>query len=142
MRILVSGSHGLVGKALINSLTSDGHEIVRLVRGKPSGAAEIEWHPDQARLDAASLEGLDAMVHLAGESIASGRWSEEKKRSIRDSRVKGTALLSDALAQLSRPPAVFVSASAIGYYGNRGDEVLTESSAPGDDFLANVCREW
>jgi len=142
MRILVSGSHGLVGKALINSLRSDSHEIVRLVRGKPSSAAEVEWHPNEGRLDAATLEGVDAVVHLAGESIASGRWTDEKKRAIRDSRVKGTALLSDALARLSRPPSVFVSASAIGYYGNRGDELLTEKSAPGDDFLANVCVEW
>ena len=141
MRILVSGSHGLVGKALINSLTSDGHEIVRLVRNKPN-AAEIEWHPNQGKIDVSRLEGLDAVVHLAGESIASSRWSDDKKRAIRDSRVKGTALLSDALAQLSQPPAVFVSASAIGYYGNRGDELLTETSAPGDDFLATVCVEW
>ncbi|HSL54754.1 MAG TPA: TIGR01777 family oxidoreductase [Pyrinomonadaceae bacterium] len=142
MRILVSGSHGLVGKALIRSLTSDGHEIVRLVRDKPSGAAEVEWHPNEGRLDASALEGIDAVVHLAGESIASGRWTNEKKRAILDSRVKGTALLSNAIAQVSRPPSVFVSASAIGYYGNRGDEVLTEKSAPGNDFLANVCVEW
>jgi len=142
MRILVSGSHGLVGKALIRSLTSDGHEIVRLVRNKPAGPTEIEWHPNQEKIDAAALEGLGAAVHLAGESIASGRWTDEKKRAIRGSRVKGTALLSDALARLSRPPSVFVSASAIGYYGNRGDELLTEQSAPGDDFLANVCVEW
>ena len=128
MKILVSGSHGLVGKALINSLTPDGHEIVRLVRNRP--------------LEAASLEGIDAVVHLAGESIASGRWSDEKKRAIRESRTKGTALLSRTLAQLSRPPAVFVSASAIGYYGSRGDELLTENSAPGNDVLANVCVEW
>jgi uncharacterized protein len=142
MRILVSGSHGLVGKALISSLRSDSHEIVRLVRNKPSGATEIEWHPNEGRLDAKSLEGLDAVVHLAGESIASGRWTDEKKRAIRDSRVKGTALLSDALAQLSQPPSVFLSASAIGYYGDRGDELLTEESAPGDDFLADVCVAW
>jgi uncharacterized protein (TIGR01777 family) len=128
MKILVSGSHGLVGTALINSLTPDEHEIVRLVRNKP--------------LDASSLEGIDAVVHLAGESIASGRWSDEKKRAIRDSRTKGTALLSQTLSQISRPPSVLVSASAIGYYGNRGDELLTESSAPGDDFLSNVCVEW
>jgi len=128
MKILVSGSHGLVGTALINSLIPDGHEIVRLVRNKP--------------LDVASLEGIDAVVHLAGESIASSRWSDDKKRAIRESRTKGTALLSDALAQLSRPPAVLVSASAIGYYGSRGDELLTENSAPGGDFLANVCVEW
>src|SRR4029079_16795402 len=106
------------------------------------GATEIEWHPNQEKIDTASLEGIDAAVHLAGESIASGRWTDEKKRAIRDSRVKGTALLSDALARLSRPPSAIVSASAIGYYGNRGEEVLTEKSAPGDDFLANVCVEW
>ena len=142
MRILVSGSHGLVGKALITALAPDGHEIVRLVRDKPSGAAEVEWHPNEGRLAASALEGIDAVVHLAGESIASGRWTNEKKRAILDSRVKGTALLSNAIAQVSRPPSVFVSASAIGYYGNRGDEVLTEKSAPGNDFLANVCVEW
>ena len=142
MKILVSGSHGLVGKALISSLMSDGQEIVRLVRNKPSGAGEVEWHPNEGKIEASNLEGIDAVVHLAGESIASGRWSEEKKREIRDSRVKGTALLSDALARLSRPPSVFVSASAIGYYGNRGEELLTENSAPGDDFLAKVCLEW
>jgi uncharacterized protein len=142
MRILVSGSHGLVGKALIGSLTSGGHEVVRLVRGKPSGAAEVEWDPVQGTIDAASLEDLDAVVHLAGESIASGRWTNEKKRVIQDSRVLGTVLLSDALARQSRPPEVFVSASAIGYYGDRGDELLTENSAAGTDFLANVCRAW
>jgi uncharacterized protein (TIGR01777 family) len=138
----MSGSHGLVGKALISSLRSNSHEIVRLVRGKPSGANEIEWHPNEGCLDAATLEGVDAVVHLAGESIASGRWTDEKKLAIRDSRVKGTTLLSEALAQLSRPPSVFVSASAIGFYGDRDDELLTEKSAPGDDFLANVCVDW
>jgi uncharacterized protein (TIGR01777 family) len=142
MRILLSGSHGLVGKALIGSLTSDGNEIVRLVRGKPSSNAEVEWHPNEGKIDGASLEGLDVVVHLAGESIASGRWSDEKKRAIQESRVLGTVLLSDALARLSRPPAVFLSASAIGYYGNRGDELLTEKSDAGTDFLANVCRAW
>ena len=142
MRILVSGSHGLVGKALIGALSSDGHEIVRLIRGKPSGAKEIEWHPNEGRLDATSLEGLGAAIHLAGESIASGRWTGDKKRAIVESRVKGTALLSEAFARLSRPPSVFISASAIGYYGNRGDEVLTEKSSPGNDFLADVCVEW
>ena len=143
MKILVSGSHGLVGSALIKSLIQDGHEVVRLVRRQASsGAPEIEWHPDQDRLDAQQLEGLDAVIHLAGESIASGRWTDEKKRTIRDSRVKGTTLLSKTLAQLTRPPSVFLSASAIGYYGSRGDEVLTETSKPGDDFLASVCVEW
>lgn len=142
MKVLVSGSHGLVGTALISSLASDGHEIVRLVRAAPSSAAEVEWHPNEGRIDAAKLEGLDAVVHLAGESIAANRWTSAKKRAIRDSRVKGTGLLSDTLARLSRPPAVFVSASAIGYYGDRGDELLTENSAPGNDFLSGVCVEW
>ena len=143
MRILVSGSHGLVGTALIKSLTDDGHEVVRLVRSKIEfGTNEIEWHPDQDRIDVPRLEGLDGVIHLAGESIASGRWTDEKKRAIRDSRVKATTLLSNTLAQLSRPPAVFLSASAIGYYGNRGDEVLSETSKPGDDFLASVCVQW
>jgi uncharacterized protein len=143
MKILVSGSHGLVGKALTKSLTTDGHEIVRLVRGEVSvGSAEVEWHPNQGRIDAQHLEGVDVVVHLAGESIASGRWTDEKKRAIRDSRVKGTSLLSESLARLSRPPALFLSASAIGYYGDRGDELLTEKSAPGKDFLSNVCIEW
>lgn len=143
MKILVSGSHGLVGKALIKSLTNDGHEIVRLVRHERSaGALEIEWHPDQGRIDAQHLEGFDAVVHLAGESIAAGRWTDDRKREILESRTKGTSLLSESLARLSRPPSVFVSASAIGYYGDRDDELLTETSAPGTDFLAGVCVQW
>ena len=143
MKILVSGSHGLVGSALIKSLIADGHEVVRLVRRKLEfGADEVEWHPDHDRIDASRLERLDAVIHLAGESIASGRWTDEKKREIRDSRVKGTTLLSRTLAQCPQPPAVFICASAIGYYGNRGDEVLSETSAPGKDFLSSVCVEW
>ena|SRR5687768_13007859 len=143
MKVLISGSHGLVGSALVKSLAEDAHEVVRLVRDQRDLAAlEIGWHPNEGRINAQQLEGLDAVVHLAGESIASGRWTEEKKRAIRDSRVKGTRLLSETIAQLSRPPAVFLSASAIGYYGNRGDEVLTETSRPGNDFLASVCVEW
>ena len=142
MKILISGSHGLVGKALTKSLTNDGHEIVRLVRRKTASASEIEWHPNEGRIEAERLEGIDAVVHLAGESIASGRWTDEKKRAIRDSRVKGTTLLAESLARLSTPPSVFISASAIGYYGSRGDELLTETSRPGDDFLAGVCIEW
>jgi len=143
MKILISGSHGLVGEALISSLVEDGHEVLRLVRrGHRLGALEIEWHPNQGRIEAQYLEGLDAVFHFAGESIASGRWTNDKKRAIRDSRVKGTRLLSETIAQLSRPPSVFISASAIGYYGNRGDEELTETSRPGDDFLASVCVDW
>ena len=143
MKILVSGSHGLVGKALTNSLTEDGHEVVRLVRRERAfGSPEVEWYPDQGRIDATHLEGIDAVVHLAGDNIAAGRWTTQKKRSIRESRVQGTSLLSDTLASLSRPPSVFISASAIGFYGNRGDEPLTEQSAPGNDFLAKVCMDW
>lgn len=143
MKILVSGSHGLVGKALTRSLTNDGHEVVRLVRHVRSlGAFEIEWQPDKGRIDAEHLEGFDVVVHLAGENIATGRWTSEKKRAIRDSRVKGTVLLSESLAHLSRPPSLFCTASATGYYGDRGDELLTEKSPPGKSFLSEVCIEW
>ncbi len=143
MKIIVSGSHGLVGKALLKSLTADDHEVFRLVRREANfGTGEIRWDPSEGRIDAQHVEGCDVVVHLAGESIASGRWNEEKKRAILESRVKSTLLLSETLARMSRPPSVFLSASAIGYYGNRGDELLTEQSAPGNDFLANVCIEW
>ncbi|HEU4767282.1 MAG TPA: TIGR01777 family oxidoreductase [Pyrinomonadaceae bacterium] len=142
MKILISGSHGLIGSALIKLLTTDGHEIVRLVRRAPAGSSEIEWHPNKGVIDAERLEGFDAVVHLAGESIASGRWTSAKKQAILDSRVKGTTLLSQSLAQLAHPPSVFFSASGVGYYGNRGDELLTEQSTPGNDFPAQVCKQW
>jgi uncharacterized protein (TIGR01777 family) len=142
MKILMSGSHGLVGKALIKSLEAQGHEVFRLVRYAPHSKEEIEWSPDRYSIALARIEGFDAVVSLAGESIAEGRWTDEKKRRIRESRVKGTKLLGDALANLTVPPRTFICASAIGYYGNRGDEILTETSAPGNDFLANVCVEW
>ena len=143
MKILVSGAHGLVGKALVKSLTKDGHEIVSLVRRESVVAkTEIEWHPNRGQIDTQQLEGFDVVIHLAGESIASGRWTEDKKLRIRESRVKGTTLLSESLARLSRPPATFISASAIGYYGNRGDELLTEQSATGKGFLSEVCVAW
>jgi uncharacterized protein len=143
MKILVSGSHGLVGKALTSLMTEDSHEVVRLVRREHNvGSPEVEWYPDRGRIDAQHLEGIDAVVHLAGDNIAAGRWTGQKKRTIRESRVQGTTLLSDTLASLSRPPSVFISASAIGFYGNRGDELLTEKSPPGNDFLARVCTDW
>ena len=142
MRILVSGSHGLVGSALMKALTADGHEIFRLVRHAPDSGSEIEWSPDRYSIAISRIEGFDAVYHLAGESIASGRWNDEKKRKIRESRTKGTKLLADALANLAQPPKTLISASAIGYYGNRGDELLTENSPPGSDFLAGVCVEW
>ncbi|HXT63520.1 MAG TPA: TIGR01777 family oxidoreductase [Pyrinomonadaceae bacterium] len=142
MKILIGGSHGVVGTALIKSLEAQGHEIFRLVRHAPASKTEVEWSPDRYSIALARIEGFDAVVNLAGESIAEGRWTDDKKRRIRESRVKGTKLLGDALANLTVPPKTFVCASAIGYYGNRGDELLTEASAPGDGFLSKVCAEW
>ncbi len=142
MKILIGGSHGLVGTALIKSLEIKGHEIFRLVRHYPASETEIEWSPDRYSIQLARLEGFDAAINLAGESIAEGRWTDEKKKRIRESRVKGTKLLADALANLTKPPQTLICASAISYYGNRGDEVLNENSTPGNDFLAKVCIEW
>ena len=143
MKILISGSTGLVGSALVPFLATGGQQVVRLVRAR-SGAdrGAVFWDPEAGILDAAALEGFDAIVHLAGESIASGRWSTEKKARIRDSRVRGTELLSGRIARLTRPPKVLLCASAIGYYGSRGDAILTEESAAGEDLLSRVCRDW
>ncbi len=143
MKILVSGARGLVGNALRSELAKQGSEIVSLVRRTPApGGHEIEWHPNKGLIDAEKLEGFDVVIHLAGESIASSRWTDEKKKQIRESRVKGTTILSEAISKLSNPPATFVSASAIGFYGSRGEETLSEESGPGNDFLADVCMEW
>jgi len=142
MKILISGSHGLVGSALATSLKGDGHEVLALVRRAPFSDAEVEWYPERGSLALSGMEGMDAVVHLAGESIASGRWTDEKKKRIRDSRVAATRLLAEALGNLHEPPKTLISASAIGYYGGRGDLILTEASAPGNDFLASVCVEW
>jgi hypothetical protein len=142
VKILVSGSHGLVGSALVQSLKSDGHEVFSLVRRPPRSDAEVEWYPDRGSLALSRLEGTDAVVHLAGESIASGRWTANKKQRIRDSRVQATTVLSEALANLKEPPGILISASAIGYYGDRGNLILTEATAPGNDFLAGVCVAW
>ncbi len=142
MKILITGSSGLVGSALGGFLLRNNHHVLRLVRTTPSGADEIHWDPSANRIDAKSLEGLDAVIHLAGESIAGGRWSTGKKRRIRSSRVEGTRLLSQALADMAKPPGILISASAVGYYGDRKDEALTEESGPGTGFLADVCCEW
>jgi hypothetical protein len=143
LNVLISGSSGLVGGALLPFLTTGGHSVRRLMRGsKATAAGDIAWDPAKGQVDAAALEGLDAVVHLAGENIAGGRWTRDRKERIRDSRVKGTRLLSEALAGLQRPPKVLIVASAIGFYGDRGDETLTENSASGSGFLAEVCREW
>ncbi|MYA13806.1 MAG: TIGR01777 family protein, partial [Acidimicrobiaceae bacterium] len=146
MRIAVTGSTGLIGRALVERLEASGHLIVRVVRpgsADPSAPPmSVAWDPSASRIDAGRLEELDAVVHLAGEPIAARRWSPEQKERIARSRVHPTALLAQTLARLDAPPAVLVSASAIGYYGDRGDELLDESSSGGDDFLAGVCRDW
>src|SRR5262249_9064638 len=130
-------------KALSTALAGESHQIFELVRHKaPAGTQEIEWHPTEGVIQSASLEDFDAVIHLAGENIAEGRWTDDKKRRIYDSRVKGTQLLSSALASLAQKPAVFLCASATGFYGNRGDQVLDENAAAGSGFLAKVCRDW
>ncbi len=139
MRTLVSGSTGLVGRALVSALGPA--EVVRLVRG-PAAEGQISWAPVEGQLDEAGLTGVRAVVHLAGEPLAARRWTAAQKRRIRDSRVAGTRTLSEALSRMEEPPAVMVSASAVGWYGDRGDEALTEQSEAGDGFLAEVCRDW
>jgi uncharacterized protein len=143
MRILLTGSHGLVGSALFPALTASGRKVVRLVRRSPRrGEMEVSWDPATGFIDEAALEGFDAVVHLAGENLASGRWTAERKARIRDSRVLGTRLLCEALAARERPPHALLSASGIGIYGNREAEIMTEESPTGRGFLAEVCQEW
>ena len=146
MRVAVTGSTGLIGRALVERLEAGGHQAVPIVRPRasrgPGPSTAVVWDPTAPEFDAGGLEGLDAVVHLAGEPIAARRWSRDQKARIAESRVRGTAVLAQALARLSEPPGVLVSASAIGYYGSRGDELLDESSSRGSDFLADVCRDW
>ena len=139
-RVLVSGASGLIGSALIPSLKSRGFHVVRLVRGGSASGDQVAWDPSQP-LSPEAVPGFQAVVHLSGESVAN-RWSDRKKVKIRNSRVDSTSTLAQALARTEKRPQVFVSASAIGIYGNRGDEVLREESTPGGGFLAEVCREW
>lgn len=141
MKVAIAGASGLVGSALIPVLKKLGGQITRLVRSKP-GAGEIEWHPNQDEVGSRLLEGFDVIINLAGENIAGGRWTDDQKRKIRDSRVNGTHLLSEAIARLTKKPRVFVCASATGIYGDRDDETLDEQSESGGGFLAGVCREW
>jgi uncharacterized protein len=141
MNVLISGATGLIGSALGQELTDAGHRITRLTRS-PTLDEDVGWKPDAGQIDASRLEGHDAVVHLAGESIGEGRWTPEKKRRILESRRQGTRLLAETIANLSGPPRVMVSASAVGYYGDRGNELLREESGPGFDFLAEVCRAW
>jgi len=140
MDVLVSGGKGFIGLALIPELEAGGHRVKRLTR-KPRSGEDIRWDPDAGKIEG-DLAGFDAVVHLAGESIAEGRWTSEKKRRILESRKKGTRLLAEKIAELPEPPSVMVSASATGYYGDRGNELLTEESEPGTLFLSEVCQEW
>lgn len=142
MKIAVSGSTGLIGSALIPFLKEQGHEVFKLMRVRADLLPdEIGWDTHRGVINPSLLEGMDAVVHLAGENIM-GRWTEAKKEKIRTSRVVGTKLLCQALCSLKHPPSVFVAASAIGYYGDRGDETLIEKSPKGEGFLPNVCEQW
>lgn len=159
MKIALTGSHGLVGSELAAWLATQGHEVTPLIRGRAAdgdgrgdgqgdghgnghAGRGIRWSPEDGEIDAAALEGYDAVIHLAGESIAGGRWNEEKKRRIRESRVRGARLIAETIAKLASPPRVLICASAVGFYGSRGAETLTEESSAGDDFLACVCKDW
>ena len=142
MKIAMTGSSGLVGSHLIPQLESHGHEVMRIVRRKPQAANEIQWDPERGALEPADLVGVDAVIHLAGEGIADGRWDDAKKRRIRESRTQPTQLLAKTLAGMANPPKALVSASAIGFYGERGDEVCTESDPAGEGYLAEVCVDW
>ncbi len=141
MKVAIAGASGLVGSALIPVLKKLGGQITRLVRSDPK-AGEIVWHPNQDEVSSRSLEGFDVIINLAGENLAGGRWTDDLKRKIRDSRVNGTHLLSEAIAKLTQKPRVFLCASATGIYGDRDDETLDEQSESGGGFLAGVCREW
>lgn len=142
MKLLISGSTGLIGEALTRAVQDQGHEVTRLSRGNAVTAPRVLWDPVTGQIPLRLLEGFDAVIHLAGESIAAGRWTAARKKRIRDSRVYGTSNLVKALTTLERPPRIFLSASAIGFYGDRGNDVLSEDSVAGEGFLPSVCREW
>ena len=141
MKIVISGASGLIGTQLVAKLSSSGHEVVRLVRRSPK-SGEIQWNPKSGTLDAAALEGTDAVIHLSGAGIGDKRWTDGYRKEILDSRTATTALLAKTMASLSRKPSVFLSGSAIGIYGARNDEQLTEVSTHGTGFLAEVCEQW
>ena len=141
MKVAITGASGLVGTALTKSLEADGVTVIPVTR-KPAKEGVISWAPADGKINAADFEGLDAVVHLAGDNIAEGRWNAAKKQRIRDSRVVGTRLLCSTLAGLDQKPKVLVSASAIGFYGDQRPDPVDESAGVGDGFLAEVCREW
>ncbi|MBU1712853.1 MAG: TIGR01777 family oxidoreductase [Proteobacteria bacterium] len=143
MKILMTGSSGLIGSVLIPFFTTGGHNVHTLVRKAPFlEKGEAFWDPEKKRLDPSVFDGADAVIHLAGEHIGEGRWTDEKKRRIIESRTKGTSLIAETMSKLASPPPVLICASAIGYYGNRGDKFLTEDAPPGDDFISKVCSAW
>ncbi len=142
MKIAVSGGSGLIGTALTRTLAGSGHDCRQLVRRAPRNAGELEWRPERGLVEPAAAQGVDAVVHLAGESVAGGRWTTAKRHRIRSSRAPATLRLVESLSPLERPPRVFVCASAVGYYGDRGDELLVEDSPAGGGFLASVCCDW
>jgi hypothetical protein len=143
MKVAVTGSSGLIGTALVASLEADGHQAVRLLRNrKNTNGSALYWDPVRGDLDPNGLEGIDAVVHLAGAGILDKRWTDARKKVLLDSRVVSTTLLANTLASMSSPPPVLLSGSAIGWYGNRGNEALNETSDPGNDFLAGLCKEW
>jgi uncharacterized protein (TIGR01777 family) len=141
LRVAITGTHGMIGSALVPFLTSGGHDVVRLVRQPARAADEVEWSTEYGIRDLVRLGRIDACIHLAGENIAAGRWTQAQKEKIRRSRVDGTRRLAESIARLSPPPAAFLSASAIGFYGSRPGEI-TEQDDAGSDFLAQVCQEW
>lgn len=141
LTIAVTGSTGLIGSALVPFLQTGGHRVRRVVRRSPTGD-EIGWNPEAGTMAARALDGVDAVIHLAGENIGAKRWTAERKRRLLASRATGTRTLAEAMARAARPPAVLVSASAVGVYGDRGDEVLDEQSPAGKGFLADLCRQW
>ncbi|MET7621688.1 TIGR01777 family oxidoreductase [Streptomyces sp. NPDC005408] len=142
MRIAVTGSTGLIGTALVRSLRSDGHEVVRLVRRPAQAGDEVEWDPRRQYVDVAGLVGCEGFVHLAGAGIGERRWNDAYRKELRDSRVLGTATVAEALATLDVPPRVLVCGSAMGYYGDTGDRAVDESAPPGEGFLPNMVVEW
>jgi uncharacterized protein (TIGR01777 family) len=143
MKIAISGASGLIGTALTRVFRSEGHTVLHLVRTRARvSSTEIRWDPLSAQMDVSAMEGMDAVIHLSGANISDGRWTPARKAVLRSSRLDSTRVLVDSLARLRQKPRVFVSASAVGYYGNRGDEILTESTAPGSDFLSLLARDW